>query len=85
MGKFVRKKSKRFAHKKVSNVDYFEENDTSPDYKDILILRRFITPRGKILRGDLTGLNAQNQKMLSKAIKKARYMALLPYTDRHRI
>lgn len=85
MGKFARRKSKRFAHKKVSDVDYFEKNETKPDYKDVLILRRFITPRGKILRGSLTGLNAQNQRLLSKAIKKARYMALLPYTDRHSI
>ncbi len=83
MGKFVRKKSKRFAHKKVSNVDYFEKNKTKPDYKDVLILRRFITQRGKILPGSLTSLKAQNQKLLSAAIKKARYMALLPYTDRH--
>ncbi|MBD3366483.1 30S ribosomal protein S18 [candidate division WWE3 bacterium] len=85
MGKFVRKKSRRYAHKKVSNVDYFEENETKPDYKDVLILRRFITSRGKILRGTLTGLTAKNQRLLSAAIKKARYMALLPYTDRHTI
>lgn len=85
MGKFVRPKSKKYAPKRVSNEDYFEKHGTKPDYKDVLILRRFITPRGKILRGSLTALNAKNQRLLSAAIKKARYMALLPYTDRHAI
>lgn len=85
MGKFVRQQSKRFAQKKISNEDYFEKHGTKPDYKDVLILRRFITPRGKVLRGSLTGLNAKNQRALSEAIKRARHMALLPYTDRHAI
>jgi small subunit ribosomal protein S18 len=83
MGKFVRPKSKKYAPKKVSNECYFTKHSTKPDYKDVLILRRFITPRGKILRGSLTGLTAQNQRLLSRAIKNARYMGLLPYTDRH--
>ncbi len=83
MGKFVRQTNKRFAPKKVSDECYFSKHNTKPDYKDVLILRRFITPRGKILVGNLTGLTAKNQRMLSTAIKNARFMALLPYTDRH--
>ena len=85
MGKFVRPKNKKYAITKISNVDYFEKNDARPDYKDVLILRRFITQRGKILGSNITSLGAQNQRLLSEAIKKARFMALLPYTDRHAI
>lgn len=85
MGKFVRKKKKRFGHKKVGNNCYFTETNTTPDYKDVLILRRFITDRGKILHKSLTSLTAKNQRKLSKEIKKARFMALLPYTDRHAV
>jgi len=85
MGKFVRPKNKKYAIKKISNVDYFEKSNTRPDYKDVLILRRFITQRGKILGSNITSLGAQNQRLLSEAIKKARFMALLPYTDRHAI
>lgn len=83
MGKFVRQTNKRFAPKKISDECYFTKHNTEPDYKDVLILRRFITPRGKILLGSLTGLTAKNQRLLSKAIKRARYMGLLPYTDQH--
>jgi small subunit ribosomal protein S18 len=83
MGKFVRQNNKRFAPKKVSDECYFSKHNTKPDYKDVLILRRFITGRGKILVGSLTGLTAKNQRLLSTAIKNARFMGLLPYTDRH--
>jgi small subunit ribosomal protein S18 len=85
MAKYVRKKNKRFSHKKISNKCYFTETGTTPDYKDVLVLRRFITDRGKILHMSFTGLTAKNQRKLSNAIKKARFMALLPYTDRHAI
>lgn len=62
---------------------YFEKNNTVPDYKDTLILRRFITDRGKVLPSSKTGVSSKNQRKLSAEIKKARYMALLPYTERH--
>jgi small subunit ribosomal protein S18 len=48
-------------------------------------LRRFINERGKVLPQKYSGLTAKNQRLLAKEIKKARYMALLPYTDRHAI
>jgi len=83
MAKYVRKKSRKFAHKKISDECYFTKTGTNPDYKDVLVLRRFITDRGKILHKSITGLTSKNQRLLSLAIKKARFMALLPYTDRH--
>jgi small subunit ribosomal protein S18 len=62
---------------------YFTESGTEPNYKEVLILRRFISERGKILPQKITGLQSNFQRQLSTEIKKARYMALLPYTDRH--
>lgn len=51
------------------------------DYKDIDMLERFITERGKILPRRITGVSANNQKRLALAIKRARHMALLPFVD----
>jgi len=54
------------------------------DYKNIQLLRRFITDRGKILPRRTTGTSAKYQRMLSQAIKRAREIALLPYVaDNH--
>lgn len=50
------------------------------DYKDIARLRRFISERGKILPRRVTGTCAAHQRMLTIAIKRARHLALLPYT-----
>lgn len=69
--------------KNKKKTEYFRETGKSPDYKDVLILKRFLTERQKIMHQDYTGLTATNQRKLSTEIKKARYMALLPYTDRH--
>lgn len=49
------------------------------DYKDIDTLQQFITERGKILPRRITGVSQYYQKLLKKAIKKARHMALLPF------
>ncbi len=49
------------------------------DYKDIETLKQFITERGKILPRRITGVSYFYQKMLKKAIKQSRYMALLPF------
>ncbi len=49
------------------------------DYKDVDTLSQFITERGKILPRRITGVSHYHQKMLSKAIKQARYIALLPF------
>ena len=49
------------------------------DYKDVDLLTRFITERGKILPRRVTGVSAWHQKQLTQAIKRARHMALLPF------
>ncbi len=52
------------------------------DYKDEKLLQRFLTERGKILPSRLSGISARHQRQLSVAIKRARYLALLPYIKR---
>jgi len=51
------------------------------DYKDVELLKKFITERGKILARRLTGLTAQQQRDLTNAVKRARIMALLPFVN----
>jgi small subunit ribosomal protein S18 len=51
------------------------------DYKDIDLLKKFITERGKILPRRLTGLTAQQQRDLTNAVKRARILALLPFVN----
>jgi small subunit ribosomal protein S18 len=52
------------------------------DYKDIETLKRFLNPHGKIMPRRRTGLSSANQRALATAIKRARFMALLPYIVR---
>lgn len=59
------------------------EGVTEIDYKDIETLKNYITETGKIVPSRITGTNARYQRQLSRAIKRARYLALLPYTDSH--
>lgn len=66
---YRRKRIDRFAVEKITYIDY----------KDVKILREYISERGKILPRRLTGLSAKHQRQLTKAIKRARMMALLPY------
>lgn len=61
--------------------DYFNMIGTKPSYKDPETLKKFITPRGKILGKDKSNLTAKNQRELTKQIKYARFMALLAYTS----
>ncbi len=53
------------------------------DYKDEKLLSRFISERGKILPRRLSGISARHQRQLSTAIKRARFLALLPYIKGH--
>ncbi len=63
-------------------VCYFTENKvTHIDYKDVELLRRFISDRGKILPRRITGTSAKWQRELAIAIKRARHMALLPFVN----
>lgn len=70
-------------NKKNNNNKLTEETTTNIDYKDIR-LKDFITDSGKkIIPCRITGFKASFQKILAKAIKRARYIALLPYCDKH--
>lgn len=53
------------------------------DYKDINLLRQYVTETGKIVPSRITGTKARYQRQLSTAIKRARYLSLLPYSDAH--
>ena len=59
------------------------EGVTEIDYKDLNTLRQYITETGKIVPSRITGTNAKYQRQLSAAIKRARFLSLLPYTDQH--
>jgi len=61
---------------------YFEENGISHiDYKDVETLRKFINPHGRMVARRHTGVTAKNQRKLELAIKRARFMGLLPYIE----
>ncbi len=67
--------------KRRKKVDPFMEDPTKTvDYKDVAMLSRFLSERGKILSRRLTGLSAYNQRKLSKAIKRAQNLGLLPFS-----
>ncbi len=53
------------------------------DYKDLELLKQFLGDTGKIMPGRITGASARFQRQLATEIKRARYLALLPYTDQH--
>jgi small subunit ribosomal protein S18 len=61
--------------------DYFVTSNSVPSYKDVDVLGRFLTDRAKIRPRRQTGLNAKNQRKLAREIKRARHLALLPFTD----
>ncbi|MDH5324720.1 MAG: 30S ribosomal protein S18 [Gammaproteobacteria bacterium] len=71
---FRRKKFCRFTAEGVKEIDY----------KDLGTLRSYVTETGKIVPSRITGTSAKYQRQLSTAIKRARYLALLPYSDSHR-
>lgn len=70
---FRRKKYCRFTAEGIKEIDY----------KDIQILKGYITETGKIVPSRITGTKSKYQRQLAKAIKQARYLALLPYSDAH--
>ncbi len=68
--------------KRRKKIDPFMEDPTkSVDYKDVAILVRFLSERGKMLSRRLTGLSAYNQRKVSKAIKRAQTLGLMPFTS----
>ena len=70
---FKRRKFCRFTAEKIEEVDY----------KDVDILKDFITENSKIMPARITGTKAGYQRQLSVAVKRARFLALMPYTDLH--
>ncbi len=72
-------KKQRMGRRKVC---YFTKNNIKNiDYKDVELLKRFISPNGKITPRRVTGTRAKYQRQLAVAIKRARQMALLPYVE----
>lgn len=59
------------------------EGYTEIDYKDLNTLKGYVTETGKIVPSRVSGTNARYQRQLATAIKRARYLALLPYSDTH--
>lgn len=60
--------------------DFFSANNIKYiDYKDVEILKKFIAPNARILPRKRTGLSASNQRNLAQAVKRARFMGLLPF------
>ena len=72
-GMFKRRKFCRFSAEKIEEIDY----------KDVDILKDFIAENGKIMPARITGTKSGYQRQLSTAIKRARFLALMPYTDLH--
>ena len=70
---FRRRKFCRFTAEGVQEIDY----------KDLNTLKAYVTETGKIVPSRITGTKARYQRQLATAIKRARYVALLPYCDRH--
>ena len=70
---FRRKKYCRFSAEGIEEIDY----------KDLDLLKQYITETGKIVPSRITGTSARYQRQLATAVKRARYLALLPYTDSH--
>ena len=70
---FKRRKFCRFTAEKVDQIDY----------KDIDVLKDFVTENFKLMPARLTGTKAGYQRQLSVAVKRARFLALMPYTDNH--
>lgn len=69
--------------KRAKKVCWFEQNKVEPDYKDIRIIGRFVTERGKIVPRRLSGVSAKNQRKLATAIKRARHLALLSFVSQN--
>ena len=61
------------------------EGTVDIDYKDLETLKAYVSETGKIVPSRITGTKARYQRQLSTAIKRARYLALIPYTDSHQV
>lgn len=73
--------SRRFNRRKYCR---FTAEGLEIDYKDLDLLKQYIGETGKIVPSRITGTSARYQRLLATEIKRARYLALLPYTDQHK-
>ena len=90
MGRFFKKKDDKNVKKRGSGLfkrrkfcRFTAEKMEEIDYKDVDLFKEYVAENGKIMPARLTGTKAGYQRMLSVAIKRARVLALLPYTDNH--
>lgn len=74
--------SNQFRRKKVCR--FSSDDELAIDYKDVNLLKNYITETGKIVPSRITGTQMKFQRRLAQAIKHARFLALLPYCDRHK-
>ncbi len=70
-----------FSRKKFNRLG---EDGQEIDYKNLDLLKQYITETGKIVPSRITGATASQQRQLAAEVKRARYLALLPYTDQHK-
>lgn len=64
----------------MKKADYFNANNIQHiDYKDVEIIKKFLNPNARMLSRRKSGLTAKNQRLLSMAVKRSRFMGLLPY------
>ena len=71
-------------HFRRKKICYFSANKIDEvDYKDVNLLKKFVTENGKIVPSRITGTKARYQRRLVNAVKLARFLALLPFCDRH--
>jgi small subunit ribosomal protein S18 len=70
---FRRRRYCRFTVEKIEEIDY----------KDLNTLKAYVTETGKIVPSRITGTSARYQRQLARAVKRARFLALLPYSDAH--
>ena len=74
-------KTKKSDLKKKQKKCHFCEEKTSPDYKEVEVLKKFVSERGKIISKKYTGTCAKHQRQLVREIKRARHLALLPFVS----
>ena len=71
---------RRPVHRRRKVCSFCSDENQVIDYKDVNLLKKYVSERGKILPRRITGNCAKHQRLLTEAIKRARYMALLPYS-----
>ena len=75
----IQKQRRKINYKNTNVKSFFTESKTEPDYKEYEVLKQFLTERGKIIPRARTGLTQSQQRKLTIAIKRARFLARLPF------